>query len=119
VAGLIAVFAIFLVLILALSIFDLPRGHGSVLYTLIITFVAISVCIIELIGGIGVFKEWRYSRVFASFFLCGTVFVTVYGSYKSSLSTGMSAYDLASLLGAMVLFVLLFNEEISEFMTRK
>ena len=121
-AGLIAAFAVFLVLIFALSIFDLPRRGGSVLYTLIITFVAITVCIIGLIGGIGVFKEWRYSRVFASFFLFGVVFVTVYGSYNkyiASLSTGMSAYDLASLFGAMVLFTLLFNEEISEFMTRK
>ena len=121
-AGLIAAFAVFLVLIFALSIFDLPRREGSPLYTLIITFVAISVCIMGLIGGTGIFKGWRYSRVFASLFLFGVVFVTVYGSYKkymASLSTGMSAYDLASLFGAMVLLTLLFNEEISEFMTRK
>ena len=50
-AGLIAAFAVFLVLIFALSIFDLRRRGGSVLYTLIITFVAITVCIIGLIGG--------------------------------------------------------------------
>jgi hypothetical protein len=86
------------------------------------TLVAISVCVIEFIGGIGVFREWRYSRVFASIFLFGVLFVSVYGSYKKykgALTAGMSAYDVAMLLGGMIIFVLLFNEEISEFMARK
>jgi hypothetical protein len=37
----------------------------------------------------------------------------------SALTAGMSAYDVAMLLGGMIVFVMLFNEEISEFMTRK
>jgi hypothetical protein len=40
------------------------------------------VCVIGLIGGVGVFREWRYSRVFASIYLFGVLFISVYGSYK-------------------------------------
>jgi len=121
-AGLIAAIATLFVLILVISIFDLKRQGGGVLYPLIMTLVAIAVCVIGLIGSIGVFREWRYSRVFASIFLFGVLFVSVYGSYKKymgALTAGMSAYDVAMLLGGMIIFVLLFNEEISEFMARK